>query len=71
MKGVNVMKEKTTGERVKKVCKEISIKDIVKDCERTTLYPEVNCGQPENYTVCEDVPKGKIKVVETGKEKGE
>lgn len=46
------------GAAVVEVCREISIKDICEDCERTTLYPEVNCGQPTSFTFCEEVPLG-------------
>lgn len=44
--------------RVKKtvrVCREVSVKEITADCERTTLYKEENCGQPTSYVVCEEV----------------
>lgn len=36
-----------------KVCREMSIKEICEACERTTLYPEENCGCQTMITVCE------------------
>ncbi|MBI5969880.1 MAG: hypothetical protein HY884_01860 [Deltaproteobacteria bacterium] len=37
------------------ICREISIKDICEECERTSLYPEENCGCPATVVICEDV----------------
>ncbi|MFQ5736459.1 MAG: hypothetical protein ACE5GY_06300 [Thermodesulfobacteriota bacterium] len=53
-----------------RVCREVSIKDICEDCERTTLYPEENCGYPTTLLVCEDLPveaSGRRKKQERGK----
>lgn len=36
------------------LCKEISIKDVCEECEKTTLYPEENCGHPTKIIVCEE-----------------
>lgn len=49
------IKTGNNGDMVLEVCREISIKDIAADCEKTTLYPEENCGHPDSYTVCEDI----------------
>jgi hypothetical protein len=38
-------------------CKKVSIKEITEDCEKKTLYPEENCGQPTTVIDCEDVPE--------------
>ncbi|MBI5237833.1 MAG: hypothetical protein HY887_05355 [Deltaproteobacteria bacterium] len=37
------------------ICREISIKDICEECERTSLYPEENCGCPTTAVICGDV----------------
>ncbi|MBI5631995.1 MAG: hypothetical protein HZA15_00715 [Nitrospirae bacterium] len=41
--------------KISKRCREISIKDICEACEKTTLYPEENCGCPTTVVICEDV----------------
>lgn len=38
-----------------RVCKEVSVKEICVDCERTCLYPEENYGCPTTLVVCEEV----------------
>lgn len=30
--------------KISRICREISIKDICEECERTSLYPEENAG---------------------------
>lgn len=44
------------GCKLLEICREISIKETTEDCERTSLYPEENCGQPTSYMVCEVIP---------------
>lgn len=54
--GVTVkIKTSDNGNKVAEVCREISVKDISSDCEKATLYPEENCGQPDSYMVCEEI----------------
>ncbi|MBI2411702.1 MAG: hypothetical protein HYV24_00625 [Deltaproteobacteria bacterium] len=54
--GVTVkIKTGDNGNKVAEVCGEISVKDVTADCEKATLYPEENCGQPTSYTVCEEI----------------
>lgn len=36
------------------LCTEISIKDVCEECEKTTLYPEDNCGHPTKLILCEE-----------------
>jgi hypothetical protein len=45
-------------------CKKVSIKKITEDCEKTTLYPEENCGYPTTIVECADTPEDKLKTVE-------
>lgn len=35
------------------LCKKVSIKEIAKACEKASVYPEENCGQPTTYLECE------------------
>lgn len=52
---LNIKDRGEDGCKVLEVCKEISVKGICEECERTTLYPEENCGQPTVFVVCEEV----------------
>lgn len=59
-KGKRAIKRKEVGPDTTaavRVCKEVSIRDICEDCERTTLYPEENCGCPTTLVVCKDIPE--------------
>lgn len=54
--GVTVkIKTSDNGNKVAEVCREISVKDITADCEKSALYREENCGQPTSYVVCEEI----------------
>ncbi len=53
---------------ISRLCREISIKDICEACERTTLYPEENCGCPTTVMICEDVQQGDLETSKTGPE---
>ena len=35
------------------ICRKVSIKEIAEACEKSSLYPEENCGQPTTYLECE------------------
>lgn len=43
--------------KISRICREVSIKDICEECERTSLYPEENCGCPTTVVICEDAPQ--------------
>jgi hypothetical protein len=38
------------------ICRKVSIKEIAEACEKSSLYPEENCGQPATYLECEVKP---------------
>lgn len=38
------------------LCRKVSIKEIAKACEKASVYPEENCGQPTTYLECEVIP---------------
>jgi hypothetical protein len=61
--------KKTIGVSEMVACKKVSIKKITEDCEKTTLYPEENCGYPTTIEECEDAPENKLKTDEKKKKK--
>jgi hypothetical protein len=48
-------------------CRKVSIKEIAEACEKSSLYPEENCGQPATYLECEFKTDGDITEVEEKK----